>query len=700
MGLRDRIGRGARHRFERFNIVCAILLAGWIPSVLILWLSNTFLSQTLRSHLWNDRQTLTRLIAQLVGDDLSRTGGVVQYYATSPETARLAMANSSAAAQQWLNSNFYSHPRIDGMFMTDRDGRLIASIPQNHSLVGKDFESALWRTAAKDSKEPYLSDVRPRLIDDRLATQIVGPVRNADQGVVGYFGVSILVERLGQRLSPVSLPDQAVCQIVDQTGKFLFTGSFNPNATDPPPAREILRHILGGKPGQFENGHTLFSFSPIGSTGWVALIEQPKAVAFKSIDEWRTKITWLAAWLITATALFAWFAGLFVRQQTEAAHRLERELIHANTSKDQFLALLSHELRNPLSPVIAMVAELEEMVPRSAETDEALAVIRRNVELEARLIDDLLDVTRIARGKLQLTFEPTNVHDVVRRAHEICLKEIGAKQIETVFKFDAREMYVEGDPARLQQVFWNLIKNSVKFTPANGRISISTRNSSDHQIEIQISDTGIGIEPDKIDKIFNAFEQGQTAITRQFGGLGLGLAISKAMVEAHAGKITAISGGANQGATFTVTLETVASPPARGEPQSRVLNRSASGPEHRILLVDDHADTCAGMKMLLERRGYQITTAFSAGQALAKGLAEEFDLVISDIGLPDRSGYDLMRELRQRRGLRGIALSGYGAKSDISEAHDAGFSDHLTKPIDFGQLEESIRNVLEPEEPQ
>src|SRR5437867_11922427 len=239
---------------------------------------------------------------------------------------------------------------------------------------------------------------------------------------------------------------------------------------------------------------------------------------------------------------------------------LRHELINANAAKDQFLALLSHELRNPLSPVIAMVSELEATTPRSPKLREALEVIRRNVELEARLIDDLLDVTRIAKGKLQLTFEVIDVHEILRRAYEICREDMTKKSIEARFDFEADSVYVEGDPARLQQVFWNLIKNSVKYTPNNGRITIVTSNSQPDEVEIRITDTGIGIEEVKIGKIFNAFEQGQTSITRRFGGLGLGLAISKAMVDAHRGKIRIESPGKDKGTTFIVQLKTVPAP--------------------------------------------------------------------------------------------------------------------------------------------
>jgi signal transduction histidine kinase len=822
MRLRHPVIRGAHHRFERFNVVCAILLAGWVPSLIILWLSYTILSRTLENRVRRDRQTFVELVAQLVGDDLSRTGGIVQYYSTLPETARMiAGGGSSSFAQQWINSVFYSHPRIDGTFLTDRDGHLITSVPANHLLVGKDVGSGFWRGPLKNSDGPYVSPVRPRPGDGQLATEIVGNVRSTDKTVLGYFGVSVLVDRLGRRLSGTAFADETSCQIIDQERKPLFSRTFNANTSAQSIEAPVTAKIVQTRHGYLEQGHNLYAFTPIESTGWTAVIEQPLAIAYKSVHEWRAKMTVLAGWLMGLTGVFAWFGGLFYRRQTAASRRLERELvfnekilanmpigiafvdpitrkflhaneafyqmtqrfgglpsdadildfsyadvkiappdaitkvlsfgtpfqlieqsfkdeagmthfvsvnllrlqdahqttqgvlyliedktrdvalrrelINANASKDQFLALLSHELRNPLSPVISMVAELEEIAPKSPEVREALAVIRRNVELEARLIDDLLDVTRIAKGKLQLAFELVNVHDILRRAYEICREDIAAKQIEARFDLAAADMFVEGDPARLQQVFWNLIKNSVKFTPAGGRITIATKNPAETQIEVSVSDTGIGIEADKIDKIFNAFEQGQRSITRQFGGLGLGLAISKAMVAAHKAKITVASAGAGKGATFTVTLTTVPAPalqspprPSRSTPAKRHARR-----EHRILVVDDHADTCAGMKMLLERRGYLITTALSADQALKQAESEDFDLVISDIGLPDRTGYELMRELHQRKGLRGIALSGYGMESDITTAHAAGFSDHLTKPINFDQLEESIRNVLD-----
>jgi signal transduction histidine kinase/CheY-like chemotaxis protein len=379
---------------------------------------------------------------------------------------------------------------------------------------------------------------------------------------------------------------------------------------------------------------------------------------------------------------------------------LRQELIGANAAKDQFLALLSHELRNPLSPVIAMVGELEASAGEKPEVRRALEVIRRNVELEARLIDDLLDVTRISKGKLQLSLETASVHEILQRSYEICREEIAAKDLKIEFRLRAERAYVESDPARLQQVFWNLIKNSVKFTAAKGRIVIETLNPTPDKIEIRTTDTGIGIEPEQMERIFNAFEQGQSSITRRFGGLGLGLAISKAMVQAHGGTIKAESGGKNRGATFIVTLTTVAAPAAIATPQPKTPEKAAAkaaatkatGP--LILMVDDHVDTCIGMKMMLERRGYRVTIAHTADEAVEKTEQEEFDLVISDIGLPDRSGYELMQELSTTKNLRGIALSGFGMENDVSRARASGFSEHLTKPINFDRLDEAIQMLL------
>ena len=823
--------RRDRDRLARYNIVIAILLAGWIPSILMLVVSYTILTNTLESKILHDRQTFVELIAHLVGDDLSHTGSVIEYYQTQPDVAKImAGPAASTGAQQWIAQTFYSHPRIDGMFITGVDGNLIASLPAISPEETQNFSAALWREGAMGSPDVYVSPVHPRPPDGRMATAIVGAVRTPEGNVAGYLGVWVLVERMGKRLSSIDLAEQAICQIVDQTGAPLFTTNFAPN-TGPasPRITKIIDEIRAARTGSIERDGNIYSFTTVDATGWMTIVEQPKAVAYRPVRDLLDKITIPALWLIVLTAVVAWLAGRVARRQVEASRRIEREvifnekilanmpsgialvdpesrhflqanqafidmakrfgelpegrdiyeaiydevkiapgeaiervlafgapyqlvehafvdrdgmtrfvnvnllrlqtseqtiqgvlylvedktrdmtlrqeLIGANAAKDQFLALLSHELRNPLSPVIAMVGELEASAGDKSEVRRALEVIRRNVELEARLIDDLLDVTRISKGKLQLSLETASVHEILQRSYEICREEIAAKDLKIEFRLRAESAYVEGDPARLQQVFWNLIKNSVKFTPAKGRIVIETLNPTPDVVEIRTTDTGIGIEPEQMDRIFNAFEQGQSSITRRFGGLGLGLAISKAMVHAHGGTIKAESSGRNRGATFVVTLTTVAAPAAaaaipesHGPREIALKTSKAKGTGPRVLVVDDHVDTCTGMKMMMERRGYRVTVAHTADQAVKKAEHEEFDLVISDIGLPDRSGYELMQELSATKNLRGIALSGFGMENDVSRARAAGFSEHLTKPINFDRLDEAIQMLLaEPE---
>lgn len=824
--------RRDRDRLARYNIVIAILLAGWFPSILMLVVSYTILTNTLETKILHDRQTFVQLIAHLVGDDLSHTGSVIEYYQTQPDVAKiLAGPAASNGVQQWLAQTFYSHPRIDGMFITGVDGQLIGSLPAIEPSASPGFSAALWREGAMGSPDVYVSPVHPRQSDGRMATAIVGAVRTPEGNVAGYLGVWVLVERMGRRLSTIDFADTAICQIVDQTGAPLFTNNFAPN-TGPAPSHlsKIINEIRALKSGSIERDGNLYSFTTVDNTGWITYVEQPKAVAYKPVRDLLDKITIPALWLIVVTAAMAFYAARVARRQAEATRRIEREvifnekilanmpsgialvdpesrhflqaneafiemakrfgelpagrdiyeaiydevkiapgeaiervlafgapyqlvehafidregmtrfvnvnllrlqtseqtiqgvlylvedktrdmtlrqeLIGANAAKDQFLALLSHELRNPLSPVIAMVGELEASAGESPEVRRALEVIRRNVELEARLIDDLLDVTRISKGKLQLSLETASVHEILQRSYEICREEIAAKDLKIEFRLRAERAYVEGDPARLQQVFWNLVKNSVKFTPAQGRIVIETLNPTPDKVEIRTTDTGIGIESDQMERIFNAFEQGQSSITRRFGGLGLGLAISKAMVNAHGGTIKAESGGKNRGATFVVTLTTVdapalapAVPKSRGPKAAGSKSAAAKGTGPRVLVVDDHIDTCTGMKMMLERRGYRVTVAHTADQAVEKAGEQEFDLVISDIGLPDRSGYELMQELGTTRGLRGIALSGFGMENDVSRARAAGFSEHLTKPINFDRLDEAIQMLLGEPEP-
>jgi HAMP domain-containing protein/signal transduction histidine kinase len=371
------------------------------------------------------------------------------------------------------------------------------------------------------------------------------------------------------------------------------------------------------------------------------------------------------------------------RQEELQTTNLElAEKARSNLAKDQFLAMLSHELRTPLTPVLASALALESEPALPQEVHESLHMIRRNVELEARLIDDLLDLTRIDRGKIQLNFEIVDAHSLLQNALEICQAEIDRKHLTRTLNLGARKVHLRADPARLQQIFWNLINNAVKFTPSDGQISISTSNTSKGELRVEIADTGLGIESEALPKIFDAFEQGGRT---QLGGLGLGLAISKALVEAHKGTITAQSAGRNKGSTFTLVFPTSERAAAQIAPAV-----SPKLPEHqamRILLVEDHEDSNRSLTNLLRRRGYHVESALNFQSALDLGAKEEFDVLISDLALPDGSGIDLMQALQSTRPLLGIALTGFGMEDDVRKCRDAGFQHHLVKPIDLNKLD-------------
>ncbi|HYG64090.1 MAG TPA: ATP-binding protein, partial [Thermoanaerobaculia bacterium] len=395
--------------------------------------------------------------------------------------------------------------------------------------------------------------------------------------------------------------------------------------------------------------------------------------------------------------------------------RLYREAQAANAAKDRFLATLSHELRTPLTPVLAVVSSLRDEKSLSDEVRSRLDMIRRNVELEARLIDDLLDLTRIARGKLELRREPSSVESLVEHALETCQGEgTDDDRLQIEIHLAADDHLVLADAPRLTQVFWNLLRNAFKFTPAGGAVRVHSWNEpplpdspggTSGTVAVEIADTGMGIDPGLLPRIFDAFEQGDRRVTRQFGGLGLGLAITKAIVELHGGTLSAHSDGEGLGATFTVRLPLAGtgalplslplSPPevTRRQPVAAPLPAEPL----RLLLVEDHPDTADAMADLLRCQGHQVIVARSVAAALGAVESEgAIDLVVSDLGLPDGSGLDLMRELAGRRGLRGIALSGYGTDEDVRRSLAAGFAEHLTKPVDFHTLKEAILRAAEP----
>ncbi|MDF1755308.1 MAG: ATP-binding protein [Verrucomicrobiales bacterium] len=367
----------------------------------------------------------------------------------------------------------------------------------------------------------------------------------------------------------------------------------------------------------------------------------------------------------------------------ESLARAKEEADASSRAKDDFLAALSHELRTPLTPVLLTASILAEDKSLAPELHQQMLMMKRNIELEVALIDDLLDVNRIRHGKLILQKLPIDLHEVLRQTVEIVSSDCEEKNISLTLDLVATGHYVKGDSARLGQVIWNLVKNAIKFTPKDGAIVISTENHADDRITVSVSDTGVGIPGQFLSSIFNRFEQGRVTGQRRFGGLGLGLSISKAIVTAHKGEIWAESDGEGCGSKFLFSLDLIDQPRKKSPGKRR---RSVNTESTRILLVEDHETTRLVVSRKLVELGHEVTCAGTIKEAEAAFEAGDFDLLVSDIGLPDGDGLDLMKTIRMSSDIPAIALSGYGMGDDIQRFEEAGFTTNLVKPIQLDQL--------------
>jgi signal transduction histidine kinase len=367
----------------------------------------------------------------------------------------------------------------------------------------------------------------------------------------------------------------------------------------------------------------------------------------------------------------------------------------ANTrGKDDFIAALSHELRTPLNPLL-MAADVMHSDPGLPEDARDHAeIIRRNAQLLARLIDDLLDITRVKRGKLKLVPTTVNLHALLGQTEEVVKSDDRGKQSTIEIYKRATDFHVLGDPSRLQQVFWNVVRNAVRFTPSGGRVQIITDNPKEGRVSVQVVDNGAGIDPEALPRIFDAFEQREWASQPRFSGLGLGLALSRAIMELHGGTIHAESRGKGKGATFTIELNTVPAPSRYAETITPA--RPGNMRKLRLLLVEDHDSTREVLGRILGRAGHKVYAVGSSHEALQiVASAGPFDAVISDLGLPDQSGFELMKTLRAKYRLPGIAISGYGMDEDVANARAAGFSAHLVKPVSYDELRGLLDEIVE-----
>jgi len=381
------------------------------------------------------------------------------------------------------------------------------------------------------------------------------------------------------------------------------------------------------------------------------------------------------------------------RRNTEVARRElaeeERAMHAANQAKDRFLAALSHELRTPLTPIMLALDVLAERHDLLPDVKSTLRMVRRNVDQEARLIDDLLDVTRIAHDKLHCERSILDLHGVLRDVYALFKDEARAAGLTLTIDLAAEAAFVLGDSVRLRQVVSNLLRNAFRHTPANGRIALRSETPAPGRIRVTVADTGHGIPRALLARIFLPFEQADPA---HGVGLGLGLAIAKGLIEQHAGTITAES-EVGAGAILTIELPTVEPFLSERAPEPAVAG--PAGHDITVLVVEDHADSAEALELGLTAAGYRVMVADSVRNALAKA-ERPFDILVSDLGLPDGSGFDIMRTLVRRRPVIGIALSGFGAASDVRESRDAGFQRHLVKPVDLSKLIETIEALVPP----
>ncbi|MDF5717077.1 MAG: ATP-binding protein [Rhizonema sp. NSF051] len=375
----------------------------------------------------------------------------------------------------------------------------------------------------------------------------------------------------------------------------------------------------------------------------------------------------------------------------------------ANQIKDEFLAVLSHELRSPLNPILGWSTLLRSGKLDAAKTAAAIEIIERNAKLQVQLIEDLLDVSRILRAKFSLNMVGLNLASTIKAAMETVQLAAQAKsvRVETVFEKDVGQIL--GDSARLQQIIWNLLSNAVKFTPTGGSVQIQL-NRMGEQAQIQVRDTGIGISPDFLPHVFEYFRQANSTTTRTFGGLGLGLAIVRHLVELHGGTVHADSPGVGQGATFTVRIPLLKDEGDRRldeSTSSSLIGSSSSLPlaDLRVLLVDDEKDSRDLIAFVLEESGALVTSTPNAISALQTFKQTNFDVLISDIGMAEMDGYMLMQQIRamtsfQGREIVAIALTAYAGEINQQHAISAGFQRHITKPVEPEDLVKVITDLI------
>jgi signal transduction histidine kinase/ActR/RegA family two-component response regulator len=383
------------------------------------------------------------------------------------------------------------------------------------------------------------------------------------------------------------------------------------------------------------------------------------------------------------------------RVLTEQELRLQAErLEEANRHKDEFLAMLAHELRNPLAPIRNGVRVLDVVKADSEEAQQTRAMIERQVAHMSRLIDDLLDVSRIVRGKVRLQTDTCDLIALLRQVAQDFQPILDDNGLQLLVELPAEPCWLQGDAIRLAQIVTNLLQNANKFTNRGGEVRLAANVRPDEQVVlVAVSDNGIGMSADTIARVFDAFTQAESTLARSKGGLGLGLALVKGLAELHNGKVEAFSKGVGQGSTFTVRLPT--HKPGPSNQATRALPPVVSRAVKRVLIIEDNRDTAISLKMLLRHLGFEVDIAFSGSEGIDVARRMSPDVILCDIGLPGLDGYAVARALRNDAVTREaflIAQSGYGQADDVRKAHEAGFDVHLIKPVDFQELRRILQS--------
>src|SRR6266568_1001936 len=388
---------------------------------------------------------------------------------------------------------------------------------------------------------------------------------------------------------------------------------------------------------------------------------------------------------------------LLMKSLREGKERLEE----ADRHKNEFLAVLSHELRNPLAPIRNAARLLDLAEPGGEQATRAKAVITRQVDHLSNLVEDLLDVTRISRGKIQLARSRIELTECVRRAIEDHAPELAAREIALELRVEAAPLWLDADPTRIAQVLGNLLQNAAKFTDAHGRVTVAIERDDGEHAVVRITDDGVGIEPEILPKLFEPFMQADESLHRSQGGLGLGLALIKGLAELHGGSVQAHSEGLGCGAEFTVRLP-LAGPSHQAAPEAPA--RAAPPAARRVLVIEDNPDSAETLCELLSLAGHEVEIAHDGSAGVEKALASRPDIVVCDIGLPGMSGYDVARAMRAEPSLAAtllVALTGYALPEDRRQALQAGFDHHLAKPVALEELESVLASaatgVLSPE---